>query len=181
VIVGALSGAAAVLLIVAGLAKLRTPAPAAAMIASFSRGLRRPRLLARVSGAVECLLGVAALTLGSGPALIALAAGYAVLTAVAVRLATRPQRTACGCFGTADGAVGAPHVVFDLACLAGAVAGAIRPPGPATALFDSGPLIGVTVTGQALLLAVLGYLSITALPALVAARREVVRKMEGIR
>ena len=130
-----------------------------------------------MAGAVEVASGVAALAAGGRIALCVLAGCYFVLTAVAVRLAAGPQRAPCGCFGAADGTVGVPHVVFDTCCLAAAVAGAVRPPGSVLALFDGGTLAGVTVVAQVLLLATVGYLSITALPALAAARRDV----EGIR
>ena len=97
---------------------------------------------------------------------------YLVLTAVAVRLATGSRPAACGCFGAADGVVGGAHVVLDLAALGAAVAGCVRPPGAVWTLFDGGPLTGLTVIIQAVLLAALGYVSITALPALTAARRQ---------
>jgi hypothetical protein len=177
VIVGALSAAAAILLVVAGVAKVRTPAPAAAMIALLWHRAPRPRLLARAAGVVETLAGLFALAGGGRIALSVLAGCYLVLTVVAVRLAVGPQRAPCGCFGAADGTVGTAHVVFDLACLGAAVCGFVRPPGSVLELFDGGTLAGVTVVGQTLLLAALGYLSITALPALAAARREV----EGLR
>lgn len=171
--VGALSAAAAVLLAVAGLAKLRTPAPAAAMIATVLHRRRRSLVIARLTGLAELVVGALALALGDRLAMALLMTAYLVLTAVAVRLATGPQRAACGCFGAADGEVGPAHAGFDLACLAAAVAGLVRPPSSVVALFDEGALAGVTLVGQVLLLAALGYLSITALPALSAARREV--------
>jgi hypothetical protein len=176
---GALGAAAAVLLIVAGLAKFRTPAPAAAMIVMLwpaIRPARHARRLARCSGIVELAAGLATLAWGGRATLALLTACYLVLTAVAIRLATGRQRAACGCFGAADGTVGLPHVVLDLVCLTIATWGCVRPPGPVSALFGSGALTGIAVTAQALLLAALGYLSITALPALSAARRQV----EGI-
>lgn len=180
-IVAALDAAAATLLVVAGLAKIRTPAPAATMLATFVESWRvsraRARLAARAAGVVECVVGVAALVFGGRVALTALAAAYLVLTVVALRLATGPRRAACGCFGAADGTVGAPHVAFDLVCLVVAVTGAARASGSVATLFGGSALAGVTAVLQVLVLSALGYLSITALPALAAARREV----EGIR
>lgn len=166
--------AAALLLLVAGAAKLRTPDPAAAMIRRMWR--IRPasgRVGARAVAVIELATAVAVLATGSRAAAIALAVCYLVLTVVAVRLALGAERTACGCFGAADGAVGPAHVTLDLAALAVAVWASIRAPGTAAALFDHGALVGVTACAQAGLLAALGYLSITALPALAAARRSV--------
>jgi hypothetical protein len=165
-VVGALCTSAAVLLIVAGLAKIRTPAPAAAMIAALLPRARRTAWIARGAGVVEVAIGVAALAAGTRLAMAALALCYLVLTAVAVRLATGPQRVPCGCFGAADATAGRAQVLLDAACLAVALGGALRPPGPVTGLFDGGALVGATVLAQALLLAALGYLSVTALPAL---------------
>jgi hypothetical protein len=171
-VVGALGTSAAVLLIVAGLAKIRTPAPAAAMIGTLLPRARRPGWIARGAGTLELLVGVLAVAVGTRAAMAALAACYLVLAAVAVRLAAGAQRVPCGCFGAADATAGRAQVVLDVACLAVALGGALWPPGPVTGLFDSGALVGVTVLGQALLLAALGYLSVTALPALSALTTE---------
>ena len=59
----ALTAAAAVLLAVAGVAKLRTPAPAASMLVGLwprLRPLSRARAVARGAGAVELCVGLAA-------------------------------------------------------------------------------------------------------------------------
>jgi hypothetical protein len=137
------------------------------------RPLARARRIARLAGVVELAAGLATLAVGGRIALSLLAACYLVLTAVALRLATGAQRAACGCFGAADGIVGAPHVVLDLACLGVAGWAFVQSPAGVTALYGGGVLTGLAVTAQALLLAALGYLSITALPALSAARRSV--------
>jgi hypothetical protein len=173
VVVAALSTAAAVLLAVAGLAKLRTPAPAARMLVRFvpRLGSRRARAIARTAGLIEVGSGIAMLAAGGRIAAAVLAACYLVLTIVAVRLATGPEPTPCGCFGAADGDVGIAHIVLDGCALAAALAAVVRPPGGLAAVFHDGGVNGAVVLAQAVLLAALGYLSITALPALVAARR----------
>lgn len=171
--------AAAVLLLVAGWSKLRTPQPAAAMIRRLrpvrAGAGRSPggRGVVRWVAVIELATAVAVLATAARAAAIALTLCYLVLAIVAVRLATGAERTACGCFGAADGAVGAPHVVLDVAALAAGVWASVRPPGTIAALFEHGPLVGVTACAQAGVLAALGYLSITALPALLGARRSV--------
>lgn len=167
---------AAILLAVAGVAKLRTPGPAATMIVNLLPGRPRARRLARCAGVVELLAGLATVVVGGRVTAALLALCYLVLLAVAVRLATGAERAACGCFGAADGVVGPAHVVLDLAGLGIAVWAVVQSSGPATALFDHGPLVGAGAVLQAVLLAALGYLSITALPALTAARRT----LEGV-
>jgi hypothetical protein len=170
----ALTAAAAVLLAVAGVAKLRTPAPAAGMLVGFwprLRPLSRARALARGAGAVELCVGLAGILVGGRIIAALLAACYLALTAVAVRLATGAQRAPCGCFGAADGDVGAAHVLLDCCATAVAVTALFVDPGNVAGLFHTGIGVGITSCAQAALLAALGYLSITALPALAAARR----------
>lgn len=177
-LIAALTAAAAALLAVAGLAKLRTPGPAATMIAGFwprLAPLRRARSVARAVGIVETATGTAILVAGGRIAATALAACYLALTLVALRLVFGGRRAPCGCFGAADGDVGVPHVLLDGCALAIAVAAIITAPAGVGALFASGALIGSVASVQAALLAALGYLSITALPALVAARKPLER------
>lgn len=166
---GALVAGAAVLLVVAGVAKLRTPAPAAAMLRGFAPRLRGHGY-ARAAGVVEIAAGTVALVWGNS---IALAVCYLALLIVAIRLVRKPQGAACGCFGAADGEVGAAHIVLDAVCLAIAVAGVAVSPRSALDLVGDGTLTSYTVVAQAFLAAALGYLSITALPALSSARRSV--------
>jgi hypothetical protein len=174
VLVAASIEAAAILLVVAGAAKLRTPGPAGTMLVGFwpaLRRLRRARAVARTAGAVELGAGLAVLAAGGRVTAAVLAACYLALTVVAVRLAARAEPAPCGCFGAADGDVGPAHIVVDVAALAIAVAALVRPVGSVADLFTGGTLTGLTLAAQAVLLAALGYLSITALPALAAARR----------
>jgi hypothetical protein len=173
-IITALSLAAAALLAVAGVAKLRTPGPAATMIVTTwprVRPWRRARLVARTAGVAEVCCGGAVLLVGGRVPPALLLACYLVLSAVALRLALGAENASCGCFGNADGAVGIPHVLLDLCGVGIAAAALARPPGPVSTVFADGALRGLIVCAQASLLAALGYLSITALPALAAARR----------
>jgi hypothetical protein len=170
----ALTVAAAALLAVAGAAKLRTPAPAASMLVGFwprLRPLGRARTVARGVAAVELGVGVACVALGGRITAALLAVCYLALTAVAVRLATGAQPASCGCFGAADGDVGPAHVVLDCCAAAVAVTAVFVAPDNVAGLFHAGVGVGLTSCAQAALLAALGYLSITALPALAAARR----------
>jgi hypothetical protein len=174
VLVAATIAAAAVLLVVAGAAKLRTPGPAATMLVGFWPGLRplrRARAVARAAGVVELGAGLAVLAVGGRVTAAVLTACYLALTIVAVRLALRSESAPCGCFGAADGDVGPAHIVLDVAALGVGVAALVHPVGSVAGLFTDGTLTGFTLAGQAALLAALGYLSITALPALTAARR----------
>lgn len=172
--VGSLEVAAALLLGSAGTAKLAAPAPAAAMLRRAWSRLFAAESGVLVAGAAELAVALAVLVTANRVSAIALGACYLAFGAITVRLMRGGQRASCGCFGRADSPVGAAHLVLNLACIGIAGAAALRPPGRWGGLFDDGVLRGLVGTGQAALLAYLGFLSITALPALSAARREVV-------
>ena len=170
---GSLEMAAALLLACAGLAKLRSPSPAAAMVRRAWPRMRRLPVVAvvRTVAGAEVAFGLAALVTGDRPSAIALALWYAAFAGVTVRLVRRAPATSCGCFGAQDSPVGPTHIAFNLLCAGIAVGAAVRPPGAFGGIFGRGALPALVGTGQVLLLAYLGFLSITALPALAAARR----------
>ncbi len=173
--VGSLCLAAALLLGGAGLGKLRTPQPAAAMLRRAVPAGLRPLARAGVVRAVgvgELAVGVAAVLTGDRSALVLLAVAYLAFLGLAVRLLSAPTPASCGCFGRVDSPVGVGHVVLNLVAAGAAVAGAVRPVGSWGGLLDGAALPGVVGVGQSAVLAVLGYLAITALPALSAARRQ---------
>lgn len=173
--IGPLAAAAAVLLAVAGLAKLRSPGPAAAMIVSLLPSLtrRRPAVRAFVRGAGigEAAVGAAFVIVGGRLPAALLAAAYLAFTLIALSLATRSSDTSCGCFGTVDSPVGRAHVALNLICLGLAVAAVVVPVPALGGLLHRGLSVGLIGAAQVLLLAWLGYLAITALPALASARR----------
>jgi hypothetical protein len=129
------------------------------------------RALARWSGAVEVAIGVAVIASGGRLAAALLGSCYLAFLAVATRLLRTGQRTSCGCFGTADSPVGMGHLAVNAIAIGVAAAAVVRPPGPAGGLFSDDLLHGIVGLAQAGLLAYLAFLSITALPALLAARR----------
>ena len=165
---------AALLLVPSGIAKLRAPQPAGALLL----GLRVP-LLRRLSapswmrllGGVE--LAAAAAFAGFGgrlPALV-LAALYTAFTGVVAVALRRGATASCGCFGAADSPVGRAHLGVDLVALTAGVASALAPARPLGGLTQFGAGAAVVAAAQVLLLTALAYLCITALPALAAARR----------
>lgn len=177
--IGYLQLAVALLLLGAGAAKLRNPTQAAAMVPGVWRaapGGGTGRFVLRVVAGGEVGVAVLVLTVGDRVAASLLAACYLGFLAVAAGLLLRGQRGSCGCFGTAESPVGLGHLAVNAASLGVAVAAVLRPTGPVTELFAGGALTGAIAVGQAVLLAYLAFLSITALPSLVAARR---RLLEG--
>jgi hypothetical protein len=149
--VGSLEAAAAMLLACAGMAKIVAPAAASALLGRVWSHASTPPPVIRVAGASEVVIAFAAIT---------------------TRLLLTGQRAPCGCFGRTDADVGIAHLVVNLIGVAIAGAAAVRPPGALCGLLDAGALTGVVAAGQAVLLAYLGFLSVTALPALAAARRQ---------
>jgi hypothetical protein len=168
---------AAVLLVVGGAAKAVRPRDTAQALTAV--GIRFPRVLpgrvvVRVGGAGEAIIGTAALLVG-GPVLCALVAlSYLAFAGfVLVALRTGAPISSCGCFGKVDTPPSVVHVVLDLA-FAGVAAGAAFV--GAVALPDvlgDQPLLGIPF----LMLIVIGcslvFLAFTSLPKTMAVVREV--------
>ena len=166
-VVYALHASAAVLLVLAGAAKLSRPAPGWADLLGFRA--RTP--VVRLVGASEAAIGVAALFLG-GAAAWAVGLLYAVFAAVVLR-ALLAGAGSCGCFGRLDAPPSRIHVLGNLV-LAGvsfASAGAPSPPIPAIvqAMGDS-PVVGAALAAVIALLAGLLLVSFTALSEALGAR-----------
>jgi hypothetical protein len=172
--VGSLVLAAALLVAAAGAAKLVGPEPAAVMLRRGWPALRHSIGLAsvvRVAGLTELVIALAVIGVGGRIPVAVLAGCYAVFALVAVRVARLGQQASCGCFGRTESPVGTAHIVLNVICVAVCLAGILRPAGPLGGLFADHSMQGLVGLAQAVLLAYLGFLSITALPALAADRR----------
>lgn len=173
---GAICAAAALLLAASGLAKLRDPSPgvAAARLLLPGRTARWKHVAAvRVVATGECAVGTAFLALG-GPVPAALvAAGFAGLTGVTIALLATGQRVPCGCFGRADAPASRSHALTNAVCCAAGIACAVTPVGALGGLLDASPAVAAVGAAQIVILAGLGYLAMTAWPALTVARRAV--------
>ena len=168
---------ATVLLAVGGAAKAVRPRDTAQALTAV--GIRFPRFLpgrvvVRVGGTAEAIIGTAALLLG-GPVLCALVAlSYLAFAGfVLVALRTGAPISSCGCFGKVDTPPSLVHVVLDLA-FAGVAAGAAFVGDVALPdVLGDQPLLGIPF----LLLIVIGcslvFLAFTSLPKTMAVVREV--------
>jgi hypothetical protein len=172
---GLFCAAAALLLFGSGVAKLRTPDPSLAVVARLFRRTAANRsarvALVSVVAGVEVVAGAGFLALGGRMPAIAVAVLFAMFAGVAAVLLAASDRVACGCFGRADAPVGISHLAVNVLCCAAAVACAVRPVGPLGGLLASSGIIVIVGLVQVVLLSALGYLMMTALPALTAARR----------
>ena len=161
--------ASALLLVVAGAAKVRDPLP-------LVRALRSARLPAPVSGvrllaAAEALLGTTALLLGGRLTAALVAASYAAFTGFVLLVRRRGGVLAsCGCFGRADTPPTTGHAVVTgaLALLAGAVTAA--PLGTLPQVLATGPAVGLPLLLAVVTVAVLVHAVLGLLPALRTAR-----------
>lgn len=171
--IGLLS-AAALLLAAAGLAKLRQRAPVrSAFAAAAIPGARRlPAGLAnRLSGMVE--LAIAATVLGVAGRLggVLIALGYGLLAALSARMTAIEFGQDCGCFHRPS-PVTHWHTGVNLAGALIGVLAVLLPARPLPAELSLHPVSGAALLLASAVLAYLGYLTMTALPALRAAATE---------
>jgi hypothetical protein len=159
--------AAALLLLAAGLAKVRRPADTS--IALRRAGLPVPEWVVRAGAAAEVAAGCWALTSAQAAAgLVALSyLGFAGFVALALRRGS--PVSSCGCFGKADSPPTVSHVVLNLAAAATAAWAAFHAHAGAVAVLRHQPLAGVPLLLLTGAVAYLAYLVMGVLPKTLAA------------
>ena len=158
--------AAALLLIVAGLAKILRPVPAAELLASF--GLPEVTAAVVVIGVVESAVGVLSLAVG-GPLLAVATGTLYVGFIVVVSRALATGAGSCGCFGRIDSPPSWIHVVGNAVfAVASFIAAAGRTPEQVMA---DQPANGIGFVLAAGVTAGLALAAFTAVPEALAARR----------
>jgi hypothetical protein len=159
--------AAALLLVAAGLAKVRRPADTS--IALRRAGLPAPEWAVRAGAAAEVAAGCWALTSGREAAgLVALSyLGFAGFVALALRRGS--PVSSCGCFGRADSPPTVSHVVLNLAAAATAAWAAFHAHAGAATVLRQQPLAGVPLVLLTGAVAYLASLVIGVLPKTLAA------------
>ncbi len=155
---------AAALIVVAGLAKLNAPAPAALALGRL--GLRGTPEFVRLVGTLEVALGAGCL-LSPGPLSAALLAvaylSFALAMAGLLRLDA--GSVPCGCFGTGSFTATRAHLAFNLLAAAVAAACAVAPPAGPLDWFDS-PLAGTAALAAVGCSTWLAYVIFTLVPTL---------------
>jgi hypothetical protein len=166
VVIG-LHAAAAVLLLMAGVAKLSHPLPTSELIATL--GLPASVWEVRILGVIEISSALTALAVGGPLAAAAVGVLYTVFALVVIR-ALSVGAASCGCFGRADTPPSWVHVVGNsfFAFASFLVASADRTPVDAMGEQPAGGAPFVLLTGVLAGLAAVGF---TALPEALAARR----------
>lgn len=168
--------AAAILLGVAGFGKLVRPTPTSrAVIAAEIPGasLLSALPVVRLIGLIEIV--IAGMVLGAGgpvPAAL-LAIGYLLLAVVAWRMIRLAPGQDCGCFGTSTEPSSWSHVAVNAAAALVGVAGVVLPQPSLGTIVEQQGAQAILLLGGSLLLAWLGYLALTALPALSRAAQRV--------
>ena len=169
--IAALHGSAALLLVLAGSAKLARPRAAADLLGVL--GLPARAALARAVGSAETVAGLAALALGGPVASGTVAVLYAGF-ALAVLRALAAGAPSCGCFGSLDAPPSWIHVTGNLA-LAGvslvAVGSADSPVGVLAAATTAELAGGAALALLIVTIAGLLVVTFTALPEALQARR----------
>lgn len=162
--------AAALLVAVAGAAKVARPA--SARVALRAAGLPSAAAMVRALGLVELVLAGTVLFVAGrvGGALVA--AAYLAFAAFAAHLAHHSRRAVpCGCFGSSSAPVGRLHVVLNLAIAAVGLAAMADPPDRLTDVVVATPWAGVPFLGFTAVLAGLLLVAFTVLPEVLAAMK----------
>ena len=156
---------AAVVLLLAGALKAARPTDTANALRALGVPAARP--VVRVGGAVEVVIGAAALAFG-GRALAALVgASYLAFTGfVAVALVRRIPIASCGCFGKVDTPPSSIHLALDgLAALASLWLAVHAGGAPAVdEVLTDQPLLGLPFLALLALATYLAYLALSVLP-----------------
>jgi len=163
-VVSALYASAAILLVMAGAAKLSRPAADSTGLLGF----RARAGMVRLIGALEAAAGATALLVG-GAATWAVGVLYALFALVVLRAVLVGARS-CGCFGRLDAPPSLIHVVGNsaLAAVSFAAAGESSPTF-VQAIGDS-PAVGAALAAVVALVAGLLLVSFTSLPEALGAR-----------
>lgn len=154
---------AAVLLVIAGAAKI--VAPAQAVDSLRAAGASMPAIGVRALGTVEAAIGTAAALEPSAATAIALAVAYLGFCLFLLRLIRNGNRNLdCGCFGGSGAQATPAHVALNATALAVCVAAAIDPPASVTSLVEGGTFSGLTAAVGIAACVYAAYLAFTAWP-----------------
>jgi len=154
---------ASALLVAGGLLKSVHPDDTATALRES--GVPASRLLVRVGGVVEAVLGAAALATGSRVTAVLVALSYVAFAGFVARaLRHHTPLATCGCFGKEDSPPTRLHVVLTAAAAAAAVAVAVQPGVGIGTVVQHQPLGGVPFLLLLLCGVAFAYLALTELP-----------------
>jgi hypothetical protein len=154
---------AAVVLLIAGLAKVRDPKPTSGALRAM--GLPSDLRLVRLLGAVEAVVAAAALVVDHAAFAWGIAlsySGFSIFVAAALRRGTKLQ--SCGCFGGLEVPPSVLHLVLDASAAAAAGVAAARGADPLLRTLEGEPGGGVPLVIAVAVAAGLCVAAITVLP-----------------
>ncbi|MET0920532.1 MAG: MauE/DoxX family redox-associated membrane protein, partial [Acidimicrobiia bacterium] len=163
---------AALLLVVGGLAKVRSPGDTARALHAV--GIRAPFWAVRGGAALECAVGLGLLLVAS-PVFAALAAlSYLAFTAFVVQaLRVHSPLSTCGCFGAIDTPPSRVHVVIDvLVAISAATVAVVGTDVSLPTVLPDQPMAGVPFLMLVAIGTGLVFLAFSSLPRTLAAVRE---------
>jgi hypothetical protein len=149
------------LLLLAGVAKLISPGPAARALAAV--GLPGSSAFVRLAGLAEIAVGVWALAAPSTAAMAALATVYLCFASAVSRM-RQAEVADCGCFGAGSFEPTAGHLALNLSAAALAFCAVLAPPEAIGAVFDRAGLEAVALGAAVLCCIFLSYLAYTVVP-----------------
>jgi hypothetical protein len=155
--------AAAVLLVIAGAAKIASPYMAQASLSTA--GLPAPLDVVRALALGEAAVGAAALLEPSTITAALAALAYGVFCLFTLRLLRMADAGIdCGCFGGAGSEVGGVHVALNAAALAVCATAAVAPPPDLGWVLHRTPLTAIAVCVGTGAIAYASFLAFTVLP-----------------
>jgi hypothetical protein len=140
---------AAVVLTVAGVAKLVDPGPVTRSLAAAR--LPASPIAGRGLGAGEVAIGIWVLVAGGRASAAALGVWYLAFVIYLVANRLRGLDVPCGCVGESDRPAGPAHIVVDLLAVGAGLAAAIRPVGDVSSWLDEGATGALALGAMALL------------------------------
>jgi len=154
---------AALVLMVAGGAKLRSPGDTARALRRAGLGVRP--WMVRTGAALEMTIAVGALTARSTWWASAVALSYLGFAGfILVALVRQTPLATCGCFGEPDTPPTLTHLVVDLALAVGATAAVLVGPEPLARIVLDQPAAGTALLAGVVVVAGLCIAALTALP-----------------
>lgn len=155
----------ALLLTVAGALKAYDPTMTAGALRRAGLGV--PPVVVRIGGAIEVVVGVAAIVTGGPVAAALVALSYLLFTAfVVVALVRHIPIGSCGCFGKIDTPPSVVHVGLNVGAIVTATAVALGPGGGIGDVLADQDLLGLPFLVLVATATYLAFLALTVLPQL---------------
>lgn len=136
---------AAILAVVAGVAKVVRPGPVVVALRGIGVSFASPTVV-RLGSLLEAILGGVAVGSGWRPAILALGATYLAFATFVTVAQSHPGISSCGCFGETDAPPSWRHVIVDCGLATGCVGAFVASAPGVSAVLSAQPLAGIPFT-----------------------------------